>query len=123
VYEVNVKRQFSAAHCLRDVGGKCEELHGHNFSVEVSVAGSLLDDHGLLLDFRLLKTWLDECLADLDHRYLNEVQAFQGINPSAETIAHHLYTRLSPKAAERNLAVSRVTIWESDNAWVSYTET
>ncbi len=122
MYEVSVRRQFSAAHCLRDVGGKCEELHGHNFTIEVSVAGKNLDDHGLLLDFRLLKVWIDECLADLDHRYLNEVPAFQGINPSAENIARHLHAQLSAMAAQRDLVVSRVTVWESDNAWVSYTE-
>lgn len=122
MYEVSVRRQFSAAHCLSDVGGKCEELHGHNFTIEVSVAGRNLDDHGLLLDFRLLKAWIDECLEELDHHHLNEVRAFQGINPSAENIARHLHVQLSAMAAERDLVVSRVTVWESDNAWVSYTE-
>ena len=120
MYEVSVKRHFSAAHCLREVGGKCEELHGHNFLVEVSVSGNTVDDHGLLLDFRLLKMWIDESLVDLDHHFLNEVAPFKGTNPSAERIARLLHARLSAKAADCKLLVSRVTVWESENARVSY---
>jgi 6-pyruvoyltetrahydropterin/6-carboxytetrahydropterin synthase len=122
MYEVSVKRHFSAAHCLHEVGGKCEELHGHNFFVEVSVAGNALDDHGLLLDFRLLKKWIDESLVDLDHRFLNEAAPFKGANPSAEHIARLLHARLSAKAADYKLLVSRITVWESDDSRVTYTE-
>ena len=66
MYEVSVKRTFSAAHRLEDIGGKCEDLHGHNFSIEVSVAGDRLNSQGVVVDFRILKEWIDHILADLD---------------------------------------------------------
>ena len=120
MYEVTIRKSFSAAHLLREIGGKCETLHGHNFSVEISVVGESLNDEGLLIDFRLLKRWTDEVLEELDHKYLNELECFREQNPSSEHIARFLHDRLSPKAEQTHLRLSRVTVWESENARVSY---
>ena len=81
MYEVTIKRAFSAAHSLKEIGGKCEKLHGHNFTVEVSVATDKLNSEGLVLDFRTLKNWTDETIRELDHKYLNEIAPFHGCNP------------------------------------------
>ncbi|OHE22516.1 MAG: 6-carboxytetrahydropterin synthase QueD, partial [Syntrophobacterales bacterium RBG_19FT_COMBO_59_10] len=83
MYEVTIKRSFSAAHLLKEIGGKCEELHGHNFFVEVSVGAESLNEEGLLIDFRLLKRWTDSVLDELDHKYLNELSCFKEKNPSS----------------------------------------
>jgi 6-pyruvoyltetrahydropterin/6-carboxytetrahydropterin synthase len=120
MYEVTIQKTFSAAHLLKEIGGKCEELHGHNFRVEVSAAAETLNGEGLLIDFRLLKRWTDEVLADLDHKYLNELECFKGINPSSERIARFLFERIVDKARQANVSLTRVTVWESDNARVSY---
>jgi len=120
MYEVTIRKSFSAAHLLREIGGKCETLHGHNFSVEVSIAGESLNDEGLLIDFRLLKRWTDEVLEGLDHKYLNELECFSGLNPSSENVARYLHERLSERAEQTHLRLSRVTVWESENARVSY---
>ncbi len=120
MYEVTIRKSFSAAHLLREIGGKCETLHGHNFSVEVSIAGESLDDEGLLIDFRLLKRWTDEVLEGLDHKYLNELECFSGLNPSSENVARYLHERLSERTEQTHLRLSRVTVWESENARVSY---
>lgn len=97
MYEVTIKKSFSAAHLLREIGGKCEELHGHNFHVEVSAAGEALNNEGLLIDFRLLKRWTDEVLDGFDHKYLNELEPFRDLNPSSEQIAHLLYEAIGAK--------------------------
>jgi 6-pyruvoyltetrahydropterin/6-carboxytetrahydropterin synthase len=120
MYELTIKKAFSAAHCLQDVGGKCEALHGHNFLVEVALSGKDLDKSDLLIDFRLLKKWTDEVLEDFDHKHLNKLEFFQNINPSSEQLARLIFLRLEEKLKIPNLRLVRVTIWESDNARVSY---
>ena len=120
MYEVTIKKSFSAAHLLKEIGGKCEELHGHNFLVEVSVVSESLNSEGLLIDFRVVKGWTDEVLEQLDHKYLNEIEYFKSINPSSEQLARFLYDRISEKSRQMNVTLSRVTVWESDNSRVSY---
>ena len=120
MYEITITRSFSAAHVLKDIGGKCEGLHGHNFVVEVSLAAPGLNKEGLLLDFRILKEWTDEILDGLDHKYLNELPYFKNMNPSAENLAHFLYGQVTEKASGQNIEVSCVTVWESENAKASY---
>jgi 6-pyruvoyltetrahydropterin/6-carboxytetrahydropterin synthase len=120
MYEVTIRRSFSAAHLLREIGGKCEELHGHNFFVEVSVAGVSLNEENLLIDFRDVKRWTDEVLGQLDHKYLNEVEYFRDINPSSEEIARFVYEQIDPRAREAGAKLSRVTVWESEGSRVSY---
>ncbi|MDD5713010.1 MAG: 6-carboxytetrahydropterin synthase [Smithellaceae bacterium] len=124
MYEVTIMKSFSAAHILKDVGGKCEDLHGHNFCVEVSVAGPELNQEDILIDFRNLKGWLDDNLALLDHRHLNELPFFASTNPSSERVAQFLFKRLADRIKEEGtpLRVSKVVVWESDNAKVSYQE-
>jgi len=120
VYEVTIKKSFSAAHVLKEIGGKCEELHGHNFVVEVSVISCELNAEGILIDFRILKKWTDEIINELDHKYLNDIEHFKGINPTSEIIAKFIYDRISKKTLRHHLDISRVTVWESENARVSY---
>jgi 6-pyruvoyltetrahydropterin/6-carboxytetrahydropterin synthase len=120
MYEVTIKKIFSAAHILRDIGGKCEKLHGHNFTVEVSVVSKKLNKEGLLIDFRILEEWIDEILEELDHKLLNDIPYFKDINPSSENIARLIYDMIYEKIKLKEIKLSRVTVWESENARVSY---
>jgi 6-pyruvoyltetrahydropterin/6-carboxytetrahydropterin synthase len=120
MYEVTIIKSFSAAHILAEIGGKCEELHGHNFKVEATVAASDLNSTGLLIDFRVFKKWLDEILEDIDHKHLNIIPLFAGINPSAENIAKYICEKMELKAKAARVNVVRVKIWESENAAVTY---
>lgn len=120
MYEVIIKREFSAAHMLKEIGGKCEDLHGHNFTVEATVSAPVLNGEGIMIDFRDMKKWLDEILAQLDHSCLNELPFFSGINPSSENIAHFIFDRVKEKLPG-GLCLARVTVWESEDARVSYT--
>lgn len=120
MYEVTIRQSFSAAHALKEVGGTCEKLHGHNFTVEVSLSSRILNDAGIVIDFNVLKEWTDGILGALDHTCLNELRYFNGLNPSAENIARFIYDRMIEKAKCQNLDVACVTVWESEDARASY---
>jgi 6-pyruvoyltetrahydropterin/6-carboxytetrahydropterin synthase len=122
VYEVTIRQSFSAAHKLKEIGAACEKLHGHNFIVEVSLCSAVLSDTGILIDFRILRQWTDEILKEFDHKCLNDITYFKDTSPSSENIARFIYDRISEKIKEDNLAVSRVTVWESEDARASYCE-
>lgn len=104
---------------LRETGGQCEELHGHNFAVEATATAQALNSEGIIVDFRDVKKWLDEVLGELDHRCLNELPFFSGINPSSENIARFIFDRVREKMPG-GLCLAKVTVWESEDARVSY---
>jgi 6-pyruvoyltetrahydropterin/6-carboxytetrahydropterin synthase len=120
MYEVTIIKSFSAAHLLSEIGGKCEELHGHNFKVEITVAAEELNSAGLLIDFRFLKKALGEILENIDHKHLNALTSFAGINPSAENIARYIFETMGKKIKSAGVRMVRVKIWESENAAVTY---
>ncbi len=122
MYEVTIIKSFSAAHLLAEIGGKCEELHGHNFKVEATVGADTLTEEGILIDFRLVKKWLKEILDEMDHQHLNDLPFFAGKNPSSENIACHVYSAMKARTGTSGVAVIRVKVWESENAAVSYKE-
>lgn len=120
MYEVTVICDFSAAHRLRDYKGKCENLHGHNWKVEVSVGAEGIDSLGMVMDFKTLKDEVRGFLEGLDHRYLNEIQPFDRTNPSSENLARFIFEGLSKRINRKDLRVKRVKVWESDDACATY---
>ena len=120
MYEVTIIKSFSAAHLLSEIGGKCEELHGHNFKVEVTVGSPELNSEGILIDFRLLKKWLKDILDQMDHQHLNDLPFFKSKNPSSENIACFLYREMQSKVADSGIKMLRVKVWESETAAVTY---
>jgi 6-pyruvoyltetrahydropterin/6-carboxytetrahydropterin synthase len=120
MYELKVLTHFAAAHQLRMVAKKCETLHGHNWKVEVYVSGNTLNDAGVLMDFCIIKDHVQEIMNELDHKFLNELDAFKNENPSSENIARVIAHRLQKKIENPGLRVSRVTAWESDQAAATY---
>jgi len=122
MYELKIISEFSAAHRLENFYGKCESLHGHNWKVEVYLLGNRLDDTGLVKDFGVVKAQAREVLAELDHKFLNELPAFQQQNPSSENLARYLFQRLGTVLNGDEVRVSRVSVWESDTSCASYFE-
>ena len=122
MYELMIESYFSAAHQLRGYRGKCENLHGHNWRVQVVVSEERLNDIGLVIDFDELKRILNEVLLTLDHAVLNEVFPFTEINPSSENIAKWLYDSIKKKITEKKINVSSVSVWESEKASATYFE-
>jgi len=120
MFSVTVTKSFSAAHALK-IGGKCEDLHGHNFRVDVTVEGRELSPEGLLVDFRDLKKWTAEALDELDHTFLNELPAFSGDCATSERVARYLFERIAARMRGHAARLAEVTVWESDSARVRYT--
>ncbi len=119
MFELKVITRFAAAHQLRMVAEKCENLHGHNWKIEVCVVGDTLNEAGILMDFGEIKKEVAEVIRSLDHHFLNELECFAG-NPSSENIALHIAKALDAKISTKGVRVKRVTAWESEDASATY---
>ena len=115
MFEIEVFSNFSSAHRLRGYKGKCENVHGHNWKVGVSVSSGKLNQIGIVADFRDVKKYLMAILEKLDHKDLNELSYFKKINPTSENIAKFIYDQLKKK-----LPVSSVSVWEADDSKATY---
>ncbi len=125
MFELTVEAGFSSGHYLRNYHGKCENPHGHNYKVRVTLAGKELDAAGLLLDFKLLKNVMRPVIDRIDHQMLNDLDPFITLNPSAENIAHYFYQQTNEQLHEMTSGRVRVkdcTIWETDNCSATYYE-
>jgi len=120
MFEITVETHFCAAHYLRDYEGDCSRMHGHNFSVVVTVAGEHLQPNGILIDFKELKKVVENHTAQFDHRVMNEVPPFDEINPTVENVARWLYEVLSKDLGKKNLMVSRVEVKETERYRAAY---
>jgi 6-pyruvoyltetrahydropterin/6-carboxytetrahydropterin synthase len=120
IYEVKIITDFSAAHNLRNFRGKCEQLHGHNWKIEVVVRGTRLDESGVLVDFGEVKAFTRELLQEVDHHYLNDLPFFREHNPSSEHIARYLFERLAPRVDSRDRRLYSVSAWESGDACATF---
>ena len=120
MYEIAVTSHFSGAHRLRYLHGKCEELHGHNWKVEVSVVSNRLGKEGVVIDFGILKQKVEKVLKFLDHTYLNDLPYFSGIEPSSENIAKYIFDRLKIELKGHQGTLKKVTAWESETSCATY---
>lgn len=116
MFEIQAESMFSAAHHLLNYEGKCENQHGHNWKVVVSVRGHKLDDAGILIDFKVLKQELNKVLDLIDHKDLNETCYFQGASPSSEKIAKFIFDKLSEKIS----CMYSAAVWETPTSCAIY---
>ena len=125
MYEVTVERSFAAGHYLRNYKGKCENPHGHNYKVQVTLRGAELDKAGLLLDFKDVKDVMKSVIERLDHQMLNDIEPFRQLNPSAENIAKYFFDHTNAQLkslTSGRVAVKDVTVWETDVTMARYSE-
>jgi 6-pyruvoyltetrahydropterin/6-carboxytetrahydropterin synthase len=122
MFEVSVEQTFAAGHALRNYKGACENVHGHNFKVRVTIEGERLDETGMLVDFLDVKKYMGDIIARLDHRFLNDVAPFDVKNPSAENIAEYFYDELRSGLTANPVPVDirEVRVWETDIQSASY---
>jgi 6-pyruvoyltetrahydropterin/6-carboxytetrahydropterin synthase len=122
MFRVSVEETFSSGHALRGYKGKCENVHGHNYRVQVSIEGPQLDGIGLLVDFTQVKHALRGIIAGLDHQFLNDLDAFKTVNPSAENMAKYFYERLNAQLKELppGARLTEAIVWETDTAHAVY---
>lgn len=125
MYEVTVEDSFAAGHYLRNYKGKCENPHGHNYKVRVTLHGAELDKAGLLLDFKDVKEAIKHVIDRLDHQMLNDIEPFTQLNPSAENLARYFFDEVRARLhslTSGRAPVKDVTIWETDSTAARYFE-
>ncbi|MGQ9647741.1 MAG: 6-carboxytetrahydropterin synthase QueD [Thermodesulfobacteriota bacterium] len=120
MYIIKILSYFSGAHRLRYLHGKCEELHGHNWKVEVSVAARRLGKEGIVIDFQVLKQKVEKVLKTLDHTFLNDLPYFSKREPSSENIARYIFDRLKGEFKGHPAILKEVTAWESETSSATY---
>jgi 6-pyruvoyltetrahydropterin/6-carboxytetrahydropterin synthase len=121
MYEIVVTRYFDSAHYLRGYKGKCENTHGHRYTITVRLKAANLNDIGLVYDFTDVKRHLDEILGRFDHVLLNEIPPFDRINPSAENIAATIYNELKSRLTGEPVSIGAVEAWETPQQGIIYT--
>ncbi len=122
MFQVSVEETFSSGHALRGYKGKCENPHGHNYRVQVTLEGPQLDKIGLLVDFTHLKEVMRTIIKRVDHQFLNDLEPFTTLNPSAENMAKYFYDEVTGnlKDLPPGARVSGVVVWETDTAMAKY---
>jgi len=122
MYQITIETHFSSAHRLRGYNGECERLHGHNWKVKIFVASEVLNNLGMIMDFRDIKSQTKVLVDRLDHQYLNDIAPFTEINPTTENIAKYMFDELSKTINTNQLRISMVEIWESPTCSASYSQ-
>lgn len=124
MFEITVEESFAAGHALRGYQGKCENVHGHNYKVRVTLEGKKLDAVGLLYDFHELRKIVRNLIQVIDHRFLNEVPPFDVENPSAENMAKYFYQGVKKylAAVPDGVQVQQVTVFETEATNATYRE-
>ncbi len=120
MFELSVKGDIASAHFLREYEGKCKNLHGHTWKIEVFIKSEKLDKVGMVVDFTVLKKQFKEFLIHIDHVCLNDLEYFKKVNPTTENIAQYVYRNFNQVIAP--LKISKVQVWESDASAVTYFE-
>jgi 6-pyruvoyltetrahydropterin/6-carboxytetrahydropterin synthase len=125
MFEVSVEDTFAAGHALRGYRGKCENPHGHNYKVQITLHGEQLDNIGLLFDFKDLKIAMNEIIDRLDHKFINDLEPFTELNPSAENMAKYFYDEINVLLRDKTsgrVKVKLVKMWETDTTVATYFE-
>jgi 6-pyruvoyltetrahydropterin/6-carboxytetrahydropterin synthase len=121
MFEVSVEHTFAAGHALRNYRGKCENVHGHNYRVQVTLRGETLDATGMLADFVELKRILRAISEPLDHVFINDLPPFTELNPTAENMAWYFCEKLQEQLSQANpVEVAEVKVWETDIQSATY---
>ncbi len=121
-YTLKVLADFAAAHTLREYPGACSRMHGHNWKIEAEVIATQLNEIGMAIDFKDIKREVRAIAKTLDHYYLNDLEPFREINPTAENIAQYFYQELASRINSEHISVSSLTLWETERACVRYSE-
>jgi len=122
MFQVSVEDTFSSGHALRGYKGKCENVHGHNYRVRLTIEGPQLDAIGLLVDFTHLKKIMREIMGRLDHQFINDLEPFRTVNPSAENMARYFFEETAKQLTELppGARLTEAAIWETDTSSATY---
>jgi len=121
LYKIFVETHFAASHQLHGYQGACKALHGHTWKIRVEVKTDQVDEIGISVDFKELKSDIRSIIDRLDHHHINEIPPFDKMNPTAENLSRYIYEEVQ-KTLPSHVGMSKVTVWESSNYAISYSE-
>ena len=125
------KEHFSSSHKLEnpeiskerneEIFGKCSNLHGHNYYIEVTLCGTIEKDSNYVMDLKILKLIIhEEILEKVDHKFLNDVEMFKNIIPTTENMAVKFWEILDPKVKRDNVRLYSIRLYETEKNYVEY---
>jgi 6-pyruvoyltetrahydropterin/6-carboxytetrahydropterin synthase len=123
MYTLCAQRAFNARHWL--VGGDWgseNQVHTHSYRIELRLSAERLDRHGYLADLCELEPLLDECVAVYKDRLLNELDEFEGLNPSIERFARLFHLRFMQRLGDHPFSAVEIRVWENETAWAGFRE-
>ena len=120
MYKIKIYDYISGAHFLRNYQGKCENMHGHNWKIEVEFSSNILDELGMVLDFKIAKDLLKRIVKLLDHKNINEVEPFDTINPTAENMAKFVFDYIDKRIENKTYRINRAIVWETERNCAIY---
>jgi 6-pyruvoyltetrahydropterin/6-carboxytetrahydropterin synthase len=120
MFDIFIDTHFAGAHHLREYPGDCEQPHGHNWKVKVTVRATELDRYGMGIDFKVLKKIVNEVIDELDHHDLNTLPYFQDRNPSSEHIARFIFDGVASQLSDDRYSLHTVTVLETDTQGLIY---
>jgi len=123
-YTIGISDHFDSAHFLKNYPGACSNLHGHTWKVDILISCEELDKIGMSIDFKILKKMLKNILNKYDHHLINDIEPFNNINPTAESLSREIYIQLKSQIKKEypNTKLESVTIWESPKAFAKFEE-
>lgn len=123
MFEITVASYIDAAHFLRGYQGKCANIHGHSWRIEVTLSGKTLNEIGLLVDFSDIKRIVKEAADLFDHKLINDIEPFDSINPSSENLAKYFFEKIKKSLSiYRGINVVKVLVSESRDTSAVYYE-
>ncbi|MBD3223602.1 MAG: 6-carboxytetrahydropterin synthase QueD [Caldithrix sp.] len=121
MYTLSIETSIAGAHYLNDYQGACARLHGHNWKIKVEVSSGILDDIGMVIDFKDLKDIADSVIMPFDHQTFNDISPFDQMNPTAENLARYFFREIGRRLPQ-HVHMSKIYLWETEKYLVEYTE-
>ncbi len=123
MYKLSVKKNFMSQHYLVGADfGEENEWHSHHYTVEITLSGSELNEHGYLVDITEIEGILTTLINLYSDTTLNEMPEFEGLNPSLEHFARIFYQRFTKALDNSTLSSIQLKLWEDDDCWAEYSE-
>lgn len=125
------KEHFSSSHKLdnpnlskemnEEIFGKCNNFHGHNYYIEVTLEGTPDKESCYVMDLKLLKNIIHEEILDkVDHKFLNELEMFRNVIPTTENMVLRFWEALEPRVRRDNVKLFSIRLYETEKNYVEY---
>ena len=120
MFKVAKEIMISATHRVREHQGGCERIHGHNWKIIVTVGSEMLNEMGMVIDFKDLKMAMHKVIMPMDHNDINTYSPFDVINPTSENLCKYIFDEMSKELNDNRKQVVKVKVFETDTSYATY---